>query len=116
MNNTDFMFGINEKAFPYLCNEIDALYEKIYEVFNKIDNDIEELTQYYDSTDGTEYVNKYKDFRKNYSIIRANLESYSKDLETLVEKIKSGTRVGVIKFNDYAENWNSKSKAIDRRE
>ena len=49
-----------------------------------------ELKAYYDCSKYYSLVNSYNEFKKNYSIVKQNIVTYSDDLIAVINKFKSG--------------------------
>lgn len=113
---TDFIGGINEKEVNSLSIEILKCSDRISEVFDKIDAKIEELPTYYKATALDEFLSSYNEFRKNYSIIKSNVISYSDDLLRLITKMHEGLDEVSKMYNDYAEDRKSKANEIRYKE
>ena len=105
--------GIREEDLLSLCDEILKNADSIYEKFNQIDNKFEEIKEYYSSSSLDTLMSKYQNFKKNYSIIKNNIISYSEDLNELIIKLKSGLQEVATKYDQYSEDIKSKKKAVE---
>ena len=109
----DYYNGIKEEDLANLCINITKYSDNISEIFSQIDDDIEQIKENYCSTSLDILLNSYYDFRKNYSIIISNINSYSDDLTELVNKMRSGMLDLEHLYDDYTKGIKAKTKAID---
>lgn len=114
--NTDFLSGVNEGDIRTLGVEILKCSDRISDIFNLIDNKVNELPDYYKSTSCNEFCKSYEEFRKNYEIIKSNIVSYSDDLFRLVDKMKEGLNEVSSMIQNFTEEKKSKAKNIEYKE
>ena len=110
---TDIVSGINENSLLKLCIEIDKFADRISEIFKKIDDDMEEIKNYYSSDTFTTLYNLYEDLRKNYSVIKKNIFNYSGDLNELINKMKKGILDMTQLYLTFSENYRIKKTSIE---
>lgn len=89
MNDKNF---INEEGLETLISELDNHSDVISGLFDKIDQTISGLPDYYKCSACEAIMNSYHEFRKNYAIIKNNLASYSDDYVCLIQKMKAGDK------------------------
>ena len=116
METADFIGGVNDKEVNSLSMEILRYSDRISEVFDAIDAKVDELPVYYKATAFDEFLKSYNEFRKNYSIIKSNVVSYSDDLLRLVPKMQEGLDEVSKMYNDYADDKKSKANEIRYKE
>ena len=113
--NDDLYLGINEKTLAGLCLEIEACSDNIATIFDQIDDSMNELSSYYKSSSLDSIINSYNEFRKNYEIIKNNINSYSADLNDLVIKYKNGAKGVILSIDQKSDDVRSILKTIDDR-
>ena len=115
--DSDDYFGVNEKGLYELCLKIEKYSDDLSTIFNEIDKNMEEIKDCYQSSSSSLITTSYNDFRKNYGIIKKNINSYSKDLNAVVKTYKSGVHLISLNVNADAEDVRNQTKAeIDRRD
>lgn len=85
-------FAINEEELSELAIEIIDFNDEIAELFNSVDSKISELKSYYDCSKYYTLSNSYNEFKKNYSIVKQNITSYSDDLIAVINRFKAGDK------------------------
>jgi hypothetical protein len=86
----DSGFAIREDELSELAIDIIDFNDEIAEIFNSVDSKMSELKAYYDCSKYYSLVNSYNEFKKNYSIVKQNIVTYSDDLIAVINKFKSG--------------------------
>jgi len=109
----DFRTGIREEDLTNLCIEIVKYSDDISELFGKVDDDMAEAKEIYKGTSADTLFNSYDDFRKNYAIVKSNINSYSDDLTELINKLRNGLTDLSHLFDSYTEGIKTNTKAID---
>ena len=88
------MAGFKDSGFAIREDELSELAIDIIdfndEIFNSVDSKMSELKAYYDCSKYYSLVNSYNEFKKNYSIVKQNIVTYSDDLIAVINKFKSG--------------------------
>ena len=83
-------FAINEEELSELAIDIIDFNDEIAELFSSIDGKMSELKTYYDCSKYYTLLNSYNEFKKNYSVVKQNITTYSDDLIAVINKFKSG--------------------------
>ena len=110
-------FGVNEIELNELCLRIEKYSDDIATIFSEIDKNVDEIKEYYQSSNSNLITSSYNEFRKNYNIIRNNINSYSKDLNAVVRKYKNGAHEVSLSINADSGDVRNQTKAeIDRRD
>lgn len=104
--------GINEDALRDLCMEILDYNERILEIFDKVDNCVEDLQEYYKCSSYNTFKNAYNDLRRNYQVIKESINSYSDDFITLIQRMHENEKYLVNIFGDLTEDYKLKAKQI----
>ncbi len=87
--NTGKYGWINEETLTSLILEIDKYVSNLATIFSDIDSKMYDLGNCYQSTSLTALMTKYNEFRKNYEIVKSNVNSYALDLTSLMNQFKS---------------------------
>lgn len=94
-------FAINEEELSELAIDIIDFNDEIAELFSSIDSKMAELKSYYDCSKYHALLSSYNDFKKNYSVVKQNITTYSDDLIAVINKFKSGDKdVSFVVEND----------------
>ena len=110
----ELVTGINEDELGSLAMEILDYSERIADIFNKIDDNMETLGNYYKSPSYKELMNNYKNFSKNYEVLRKNVNSYSDDLINLIKKMRENDKYLANLFDSYTIEHGVEAKKIER--
>lgn len=108
----DTVSGINEGALRDLCMEILDYNERILEIFDKVDNCVEDLQDYYKCSSYNTFKNVYSELRNNYQIIKNNIDSYSNDLIKLIQMMHENEKYLVAIFENLTEDYKLKAKEV----
>ncbi len=85
-------FAINEDELSELAIDIVDFNDDLAELFNSIDSKMSELKSYYDCSKYYSLLSSYNEFKKNYSVVKQNITTYSDDLIAVINKFKSGDK------------------------
>ena len=107
-----FVGGIKESELADVCVEINKYSDNIADIFSRIDDEFAKLPEVYKSESLSTLLDSYNDFRKNYPIVKSNINSYSDDLTELISKMRSGLLDIEHLFDAYTEGIKTKTKAI----
>ena len=106
---------INDEELSNLCLEIDKYSDNIALIFNQIDDEMNNLKDSYKANSSIAIINYYNELKKNYSIIKNNINSYAEDLRDLSIKVKSGFKDVALFVRSENEGIKTKIKAINDR-
>lgn len=106
--------GINEDALGELSINILDFSDRISEIFEKIDNQMNSLSTCYQGESYDNLMNYYNNFRKNYQIIKENIVSYSDDLTTLLHHQKENDAYFASIISNFTTETNAKTKGTER--
>lgn len=108
----DAIAGIREEDLRSLCLEILDYTDRISEIFDKLDANMDKLPEYYQGDSCTSIQSYYKDLSSNYLTIKDNLISYSDDLICLIQKMKENDKSLSKLFINYTTDVKSKIKSV----
>jgi hypothetical protein len=114
--DSESYLGINESKIYELCLEIDNFKDNLATILGNIDDNMNDVSKFYESSAATSLLNSYNEFRKNYPIIKDNVDSYAEDLKELVVKYKSGAKSIALSFDNQSSDIKTQAKTIDYKE
>lgn len=110
--NTDISQGYNDGSIDseilYLNNIIDEITKNL----NDIDMIIYNLDSYLEGEILDSIKKKYDEFRKQYEILKDNLNSYPQDLMNVKAGLKWEESSVINKFNEYTQDIRTQTKDI----
>lgn len=77
------IIAVNEAEINHLMTDIMDYSSRVRQIFDKIDDLVNESKSYYDSESATIIRNKFNLLKENFSITVNNLMSYNSDLARL---------------------------------
>ena len=113
MSSDNHLSGIRETDLNDLCMDILDYSERITDIFEKIDLEVESITDCYKGQSSEELIKSYKSFQKNYSIAKNNVVSYSDDLIKLSNLMKEGLQDIQLKYEEDTNEARMKAKNIN---
>lgn len=113
-NASDISLNVNENDLSQFSMDLLTISEDVSDIFTSIDSKIESLNSYFSGKQYDKLMNKYRVLRKNYSIVKDTIVSYSDDLICLVNKVRSGDKhIALIIEDATVENLN-KAKNVEK--
>lgn len=109
----DLISGINEDELGSLSLEVLDYSDRISEIFDKIDDCMEKLPNYYQGQSCKEIINLYEELRLYYPTIKENIISYSEDFIQLIKKMQENDKYLVTLFQNYTDETINKIKSIE---
>lgn len=85
-------FAINEEELSELAIDIIDFNDELADLFSSIDGKISELKNFYNCSKYYPFLNSYNEFKKNYSIVKQNIVSYSDDLIAVINTFRTGDK------------------------
>ena len=64
--------------------------DELSELFSSIDNKMVELKSAFNSKEYQSLMSQYSEFKKNYAVVKNNINSYSDDLVAVINKMRTG--------------------------
>ena len=108
------VIGINEDELSNLALEISDYSDRISEIFDKIDVQMERVSNNYQGPSSDAIINYYKELKPRYEIVKNNINGYSEDLIALIRKMKENEKFLVSLFEDATAEAKSKVKPEER--
>lgn len=109
----NIVLGINEGNLSQFAMDIVSLNDTISELFTSIDNKMCELKSVFDCNSYEKLFASYDSFKKNYSVVKKNISSYSNDLIGVVNKVKSGDKHIVFLINEITDIVSDEAKSVE---
>ncbi len=109
----DVELAINEEDLSTLAMDILTISEDVTDIFSKIDAKMDSLKNCYESDEYSALMTKYRDFKKNYSIVKDNIVSYSDDLIAVINKVRTGDRTIAFLIDSITEDTKDKASKIE---
>lgn len=109
----DVELAINEEDLSTLAMDILTISEDVTDIFSKIDAKMDSLKNCYESDEYSALITKYRDFKKNYSIVKDNIVSYSDDLIAVINKVRTGDRTIAFLIDSITEDTKDKASKIE---
>lgn len=107
--------GIRETDLGTLSFEILDYADRIMDIFLKIDNKMESLSDYYQGDSFDELNEYYSLLKSNYDAVKSNIVSYSDDLVELIRKMhETDSRIANI-FEEFSKDTNNNLESIEDR-
>lgn len=88
--SNDLFIGINEGELGEIAIDFVNFNDELSEIFSSIDSKMIELKGAFNSKEYQSLLSQYNDFKKNYSIVKNNINSYSDDLVAIINKVRIG--------------------------
>lgn len=105
--------AINEADLGQMAMDILTLSEDVADVFSQVDSKMELLKNYFSGSEYDKLMNDYRTFRKNYSIVKEAIVSYSDDLIAVVNKARAGdTRIALL-ISDLTDETSKKAQKLE---
>ena len=108
--------GINEPELKSLSMEILDYLERIVEIFDQIEIEIDSLPESYKSVSYDKFLSFYNDFKRNYIVVKNNINSYSEELITLISRMHENEGYLINMFEGYITDKKSKAKDVEYKE
>lgn len=105
--------GINESSYQELVISIMDYADRINEIFNRIDDNVSQISDCYKSDSCQLLLLKYEEIKKCYPIIHENILSYSADLTVALQKYNEMILDAASKFDILTHYTTTKAKEIE---
>lgn len=103
---------INEENLGSFAMNLLTASEDITEIFSSIDKKMEALKLCFDGKEYDHLMAKYRDFRKNYPVVKNNIVSYSDDLIALINKVRAGDKDIAFIIDKLTKYANEQAKEV----
>lgn len=108
----DITLGINEDALSDFTMDILNLSDDVSDLFSSIDSKMESLKSYFDCEQYNNLMNSYREFRKNYGVVKRAIVSYSDDLICVVNKAHVGDHNIALLVDQLSEDTLKKAQNV----
>ncbi len=88
----DIRLWIDEDRLGEFAMDLLTISEDVSDLFSSVDEKMSNLKSCYDSKQYENLMSSYRMFRKNYSIVKHNIVSYSDDLIAVINKVRAGDK------------------------
>ena len=108
----NFLNAIREEELSALSMEILDYFEKIADLFDKADKEMNSLGSSFQEASYGVLMGRYNDFRSNYVTIKDNIKSYSEELITLIQRMKENDLYLAQMFANYTSEKKEEAKKV----
>lgn len=108
----NIILGIKDDELGDFAMDILNLSDDVSDLFSSIDSKMESLKNYFDCSQYNNLMSSYRAFRKNYSVVKNSLVSYSDDLIAIVNKAHEGDSKLALIFNQASEDTLKKAQNV----
>lgn len=105
--------GINESSYQELVVSIMDYADRINEIFNRIDDNVNKIPECYKASSCQLLLSKYEEIKKCYPIVHENILSYADDLTTALQKYREMDKDTALKFDVLTHETTKKAKEIE---
>ncbi len=105
--------GINESTFTDLTMDILDYADRINDIFSRIDDNFNLISQCYNSNGCNYFLARYDELKRKYSIIHSNIVSYSEDLTYALQHMQEMDTYFAKKFEVFTNETSKKAKEIE---
>lgn len=113
-SNENIVVAIREDDLSQFAMDILSLSDDISDIFTAIDEKMNSLKMCFNCSEYEKLMNSYRSFRKNYSVVKHNLISYSDDLITVINKVKAGDKNIAFMIDGISELTLNKAKNVEK--
>lgn len=110
----DIALAINDDGLAELAMDILTISEDVTEICEKVNAKMDSLKNCFDTDEYNALMAKYKFFKKNYSIVKGNIVSYSDDLISVINKVKAGDKHIAFIIDSITEDAKDKASKIEK--
>lgn len=105
--------GINIEGINSLNLEISIINDEIANILSSIDQKVAQLDSFLIGAANREFNLKYDEIRRNYYVVKKNINLYSKDFINLINKMKDVDTDSSKLFNSFTDDTKNKAKKIE---
>ncbi len=111
--NEDVELAIREDDLADLAMEILTISEDVTDIFSKVDSKMDSLKNCYEADEYNSLMAKYREFKKNYTVVKDNIVSYSDDLISVINKVRAGDKSIAFLIDSITEDTKDKASKIE---
>lgn len=112
-SGNDIVLGIKEDDLCDFAMDILNLSDDVSDLFSSIDSKMESLKNYFDCAQYNNLMSSYRDFRKNYGVVKRAIISYSDDLIAVVNKAREGDNKIAFMISQISEDTSKKAQNVN---
>jgi len=109
---SDVEAAIREDELTELSVSIMETADKISIIFDKIEKEISNLSSYLSCDALSKIVAEYEGLSNNFNIIPKNINTYSEDLISVMNKMRSGMKNISISFESKSQEFKTIDKEV----
>lgn len=109
----DLILAINEDDLSTLSLEVLDYADRISEIFDKIDEAMDQLSNHYQGLPAVEIMNHYKELAAYYTIFKENIVTYSDDFVELIKKMREMDKDVTKMVQGFTEDTIKKAKVVE---
>ena len=113
MRNYSAVLAMDEEELSQFAMDLIDYGDSVGAIFSKIDSKMQNLGNYYVGNGYNEFMKFYREFRKNYSIVKNTIVSYSDDLIALINKVQAGDHQIAFAINNITDAITDEAKKIN---
>ena len=112
-SGNDIQLAIREDDLSTFAMDLLTISEDISDLFSSVDSKMDNLKNYFDGSKYDLLMDSYRSFRKNYTVVKNDIVSYSDDLIAVINKVRSGDNDIAFLINQITEDTIKKSKEVE---
>ena len=113
MKNYSAVLAMDDDELSQLVIDLIDYGDSVSEIFSKIDSKMQNLGNYYVGNSYNEFMKAYREFRKNYPIVKNTIVSYSDDLIALMNKVHAGDHQIAFAIENITDAITNEAKKIN---
>lgn len=111
-NGDNVILGIKEDDLSDFAMDIINLSDDVADIFSSIDSKMELLKNYFDGAQYNNLMNSYRNFRKNYGVVKRSIVSYSDDLIAVINKARAGDNKIAFMIEQISDDVSKKAQNV----
>ena len=109
----DVRLTIKEDDLSDFAMDLLTTSENVSDLFSSVDLKMQTLKNYFDGSKYDSLMASYREFRKNYAVVKNNIVSYSDDLIAVINKVRAGDQKIASLISQITEDTKQKAKEIE---
>ena len=111
----DIHLTIREDDLSDMAMDLLNTSEEISDLFSSVDTKMDSLKNYFEGSQYNNLMASYRVFRKNYSVVKSDIVSYSDDLIAVINKVRRGDDTIASLIRSITEDTMQKAKEIEEK-
>ncbi len=112
-SGNDIQLAIKEDDLSAFAMDLLTISEEVSDIFSSIDSKMDSLKNYFEGSQYDSLMESYRTFRKNYSVVKNNIVSYSDDLIAVINKVRQGDQDIAFLIQQITDDTINKAKEIN---